>query len=179
VLKGVTVTALAVVAFAAGSRAHAATLNFALTGDYTASWSLDSDPTPSGSSTVDGYTFFNGVSGVSPLSLVFYSSTLGFGSGGMRFSTTPDPTTESGATVDLAGDQVYTGTVASPHFAVGVYTFNFDFLTNDNTVHTTTLTVTDAIVAATPIPAALPLFLTALGGVGFLGWRRRRAADKI
>lgn len=31
-------------------------------------------------------------------------------------------------------------------------------------------------VATTPIPAALPLLLSALGGLGFAGWRRRRAA---
>jgi hypothetical protein len=29
-------------------------------------------------------------------------------------------------------------------------------------------------VAATPLPAALPLFATGLGGLGLLGWRRRR-----
>jgi hypothetical protein len=28
-------------------------------------------------------------------------------------------------------------------------------------------------VAATPIPAALPLLISALGGLGFVGWRRR------
>lgn len=31
-------------------------------------------------------------------------------------------------------------------------------------------------VAVVPIPAALPLFLSALAGLGFMGWRRRRAA---
>lgn len=31
--------------------------------------------------------------------------------------------------------------------------------------------------ATTPIPAALPLFSTALGGLGLLGWRRRKAAE--
>jgi hypothetical protein len=31
-------------------------------------------------------------------------------------------------------------------------------------------------VAATPIPAALPLFASALGAVGFAGWRKRKAA---
>jgi hypothetical protein len=30
-------------------------------------------------------------------------------------------------------------------------------------------------VAATPVPAALPLLVTALGGMGFMGWRRKRA----
>jgi hypothetical protein len=29
-------------------------------------------------------------------------------------------------------------------------------------------------VATTPIPAALPLLATALGGMGFMGWRRKR-----
>jgi hypothetical protein len=31
-------------------------------------------------------------------------------------------------------------------------------------------------VATTPIPAALPLFISALGGMGYLGWRRRKSA---
>jgi hypothetical protein len=31
-------------------------------------------------------------------------------------------------------------------------------------------------VAATPIPATLPLLVSALGGLGFAGWRRREAA---
>jgi hypothetical protein len=31
-------------------------------------------------------------------------------------------------------------------------------------------------VSATPIPAALPLLATALGGLGFVGWRRKAAA---
>lgn len=31
-------------------------------------------------------------------------------------------------------------------------------------------------VATTPLPAALPLFAAALGGLGFVGWRRRKSA---
>ena len=30
---------------------------------------------------------------------------------------------------------------------------------------------------ATPLPAALPLFATGLGGLGLLGWRRKRKAE--
>jgi hypothetical protein len=33
-------------------------------------------------------------------------------------------------------------------------------------------------IAPTPIPAALPLLATALGGLGFAGWRRRRHAQQ-
>jgi hypothetical protein len=39
----------------------------------------------------------------------------------------------------------------------------------------TSLTSYSAVAAtATPLPAALPLFATGLGGLGLLGWRRRR-----
>jgi hypothetical protein len=30
-------------------------------------------------------------------------------------------------------------------------------------------------VATTPVPAASPLFAAALGGLGFVGWRRKKA----
>ena len=34
-------------------------------------------------------------------------------------------------------------------------------------------------LAATPLPAALPLFVTGLGGLGLLGWRRKRRAQAV
>jgi hypothetical protein len=38
-------------------------------------------------------------------------------------------------------------------------------------------TITSAVaITQTPIPAALPLFAAALGGLGFMGWKRRRIA---
>jgi len=55
---------------------------------------------------------------------------------------------------------------------------------SDTDVFTVYGTVTSALqeggppppVAATPVPAALPLLVSALGGLGFVGWRRRRVA---
>jgi hypothetical protein len=35
----------------------------------------------------------------------------------------------------------------------------------------------DAFLVTTPLPAALPLFATGLGGLGLLGWRRKRKAS--
>lgn len=32
---------------------------------------------------------------------------------------------------------------------------------------------------ATPLPAALPLFATGLGGLGLFGWRRKREAAAL
>lgn len=34
-----------------------------------------------------------------------------------------------------------------------------------------------AVLATTPLPAALPLLATGLGGLGLLGWRRKRKAQ--
>jgi hypothetical protein len=33
--------------------------------------------------------------------------------------------------------------------------------------------------SAIPLPAALPLFATGLGGLGLLGWRRKRKAQAV
>jgi hypothetical protein len=48
--------------------------------------------------------------------------------------------------------------------------------TDFNTATNIHAVLTVAAVATTPIPAALPLFASALGGLGFVGWRRKRAA---
>ncbi len=46
----------------------------------------------------------------------------------------------------------------------------FDFKYYDTQFYISSLTVT-----AVPLPAALPLFLSALAGLGLMGWRRKRA----
>jgi hypothetical protein len=37
--------------------------------------------------------------------------------------------------------------------------------------------VVDFTASATPLPAALPLFVAGLGSMGLLGWRRKRRAQ--
>jgi len=37
----------------------------------------------------------------------------------------------------------------------------------------------DVELAATPLPATLPLFASGLGALGLLGWRRKRKAAAI
>ena len=66
-----------------------------------------------------------------------------------------------------SGNPVFQGFVFSDQSRV--------YLTNTGEVHVTQL-VPAVSVAATPLPAALPLFVSALGGLGFFGWRRRISA---
>jgi hypothetical protein len=67
---------------------------------------------------------------------------------------------------------------------VGLETFSFAAVALDSVSWTATSTTVlfdglqwdNVNVAATPIPASLPLFISALAGFGFFGWRRRKCA---
>jgi hypothetical protein len=170
--------ALAAAAIVWGSAAEATTLNFNLQGDNVAySWTMSSTPmvdtyNPS-ELTITQYTGqAMGTSAALPAGniLYFYNEAL-FG-GGMGIQ---DPVNNV-SLFDSAGDQVYSGDVtnplfttneANPLFSIGTFSFA------DSSGGHATLTI--SAVAATPIPAALPLFASALGGLGFVGWRRRTA----
>jgi hypothetical protein len=54
-------------------------------------------------------------------------------------------------------------------------TFAFEEKSNNPTFYVSGLEYT----AATPVPAALPLFATGLGALGLLGWRRKRKAQAV
>lgn len=168
--------ALVAVAIIGGSAAQATTLSFNLqSADYNYSWTMDSDPLVSFYS--DGFQSntkaYTGVSigGSTALpaggTLFFYSTDWG---GALGFSDA-----SLASLFDLSGDTVYDDNEPAPHFSPGIFAITFD--NHASPVpgpYIGTLTV--ATIAATPIPAALPLFASALGGIGFIGWRRRKKA---
>jgi len=160
------IAACATVALAT-TAAYADTYNFSLTGDYTATWQLESSVTSDDSA--DGQAFvlfdvpgtFTGAS-TSVVDLYFYSASF---DGGVEIHDFA-----AGDTVLLStnGDQLYTGTEGAPTFKLGTFA-----LTEYQGTGSYTLTVTD--VSAVPEPESYALLLAGLGAVGTVVARRRRA----
>jgi hypothetical protein len=75
-------------------------------------------------------------------------------------------------------------TFVPTHDFTGTVTFLVEGSLTNPVSSSFTNTVTDSIVvtgptSATPLPAALPLFATGIGGLGLLGWRRKRKARAV
>ncbi len=51
---------------------------------------------------------------------------------------------------------------------------NYTMVINFSTDGGSNIDILSAMVTAVPLPAALPLMATALGGLGLIGWRRKR-----
>lgn len=169
-IKNLRNVALAAMLFSAGV-ANAALYQFQLTGDYTASWQLDSTVSPDAFGDDEGFVLID-VEGNFPGSLfdfadlTFYSEAIG---GGMEI-------------LDYYGDnlllstdgfQLYTGSEESPTFRLGTFA-----LTEYLGAGRYTLTVTDLDAPPPPVdvpePASAALLL---GGLGvLLASRKRRQA---
>lgn len=167
-MKSLRNVAIAVMLFSAGL-ANATVYQFELTGDYTASWELDSAADPDLSETGVGFLLWD-VEGAFPgslfdvVDLTFYSADIG---GGMEI-------------LDFYGDslllitdgpQLYTGTESTPFFTLGTFSLT-EFMGSG----AYTLTVTQADAAAVPEPATGALLLGGLGLIYLLRGRQARQA---
>ena len=79
----------------------------------------------------------------------------------------------NGISVDFKGTLVNTALgIDQPAYAI----FSADQAAGPGTAIDWSLTNSNVVPTATPLPAALPLFVCGLGAIGLLGWRRKRKA---
>lgn len=172
--KALKAAAAAALLFSA-TAANAALLQFNLTGSYTASWQLNSNPTPDDYLTGTGVAFID-VEGSFPgailgvADLIFYSALQG---GGLEIYDYYND-------VNLLltdGPQLYSGTEGAPVFNAGTFS-----LTDFSGSGTYTLTVTNLDAGPGPTnPGEVPEPATAamlLGGLGLMYASRKRRFGK-
>lgn len=151
------------IALALASPAQAATYLFTITGDYAASFALDSSPTPD---FVDPGNVFAvaKVPGFADSSNGFADITFFSGAfAGLLISDNGDSFTWL---LDAVGDQLYTGTEAAPTFKTGIFA-----LSGLGTPGAFTLRI-----SAVPEPETWGLMIV---GLGFAGAAVRRRKPKV
>jgi hypothetical protein len=163
-LKSLRIAAVAVLLFSS-SVAHAALIQFNLTGDYTASWQIDTSQPPE-DPFVGVWVTYGNVMGSFPgatqpgLYVTFYSPVL---DGGFEiYDNNLD-----GALVATAGPQLYTGLETNPVFLLGTFA-----LTDYDGPGTYLLTISEVVAeAGVPEPATGAMLL---GGLALIAAARRR-----
>jgi hypothetical protein len=143
--------------------AQAAELLFELSGDATASFMLNSNPTPDSSDSDMFYidsvdVIFNGVPNV--YDLQFYSSELGGG-----FSFTDD--------LNYTGNTLFSGSTSDPVFSTGVFALS-DYAGNGGAY---TLSIS-SVRGAVPEPASWAMMLIGFGGIGY-SLRRKKFRPRL
>jgi hypothetical protein len=165
----------AVVFACAASAAHAELLDFDLTGSRSASFQLESNPTPNTSSSsvfgsqiqfLDVAGTYGGVAG---------TATIGFATGPIFADLNISNTPLLGFT-QFAGPGLFTGTADAPVFDPG--TFDLTSIVSGDSMLTISVAPDDAPTgaqsAAVPEPASWAMVLTGFGLAAF-GLRRRPA----
>ena len=163
---------VAAMAFAVSSPASAEPLLFSFSGPSgTASFQLDSNPTPDFSSTFIGSDQFgfNNVAGTFG-GIPGTASVISFGSGSI-FASLSITAPNLGFT-QFSGPALFTGTRTDPVFSTGSFTLINPFFGNGNLV-------ISQIQGAVPEPATWAMMMLGFGGLGFAMRRRAKVSTRI
>lgn len=143
--------------------AHADTFQFTVTGNYSASWTIDSSIGPDDYAPDTGFAYYDhdgfpdALLGVADI--YFWNGAIG---GGVELDDYYGGVT----LLSTDGPQLYTGTEDAPVFKTGTFALT-QYLGTD----TYTLTITN--LSAVPEPATIAMLLGGLGVVGFTARRRQ------
>ena len=157
---------IALSSVAASVPANAQALNFTLSGARNATFTLSSS-TPNSFTTnavVGDQIFFNNVAGI-------FGGSAGTGNISFGTNTIADLNIQSSNLdfTQLFGSAIlFTGSPSSPTFALGTFNLSGGF-----TSGASTLTISQAAVAAVPEPGTWAMMLLGFGAVGFAVRRRR------
>ena len=157
---------VALTTMVAAAPANAALLLFELTGSRSATFTLDSNPTPTRSSTsalIGDQTFFDNVAGT--FGGVDGLANINFGNG---LAAALNISNANLGFTQFVGGPLFTGTAANPIFSEG--TFNLRSIVSGSS----TLRISQ-VAAAVPEPGTWAMMLLGFGAVGY-SMRRRKVA---